>query len=67
MRQWGANQKAGVTRRKPGGIKFFRMGENKITTALTYEGIAGRKEKKAGQDCKSTLFGRGTALQPCVD
>jgi hypothetical protein len=45
MRQWGANQKAGVTRRKPGGIKFFRMGENKITTALTYEGIAGRKER----------------------
>jgi hypothetical protein len=50
----GAKIKAGLTRRKPGRTKFFRMGENKITTALTYEGIAGRKEKKAGQDCKST-------------
>jgi hypothetical protein len=50
----GAKIKAGLTRRKPGRTKFFRMGENKTTTALTYEGIAGRKEKKAGQDCKST-------------
>jgi hypothetical protein len=63
----GAQIKAGLTRRKPGRTKFFSKGENKITTALTYEGIAGRKEKKAGQDCKSTLFGRGTALQPRVD